>query len=79
MYWTTWNRRPSIRRAKLTGEDIQDIITTDIETPNGLTIDHTTNILYWSDAKLDKVEKCEMDGSNRVVSIITFSMRVIVN
>ena len=46
----------------------ESIITEKIWTPNGLAIDHITQKLYWSDAKLDKIERCEFDGSNRVVS-----------
>jgi len=46
---------------------LQSIITTDIQIPNALTIDHTTHKLYWGDAKLDKIERCEYDGTNRVV------------
>jgi sugar lactone lactonase YvrE len=69
MYWVTWSKyRPSIQRARPTGKDIQIVINTDILSPQGLTIDHTTNILYWSDATLDKIEKCDLDGSNRKVS-----------
>lgn len=49
---------------------LQSIITTDIQIPNALTIDHTTHKLYWGDAKLDKIERCEYDGTNRVVCII---------
>ena len=46
----------------------ESIITEKISTPNSLAIDHTTQKLYWADAKLDKIERCEFDGSNRVVS-----------
>ncbi|XP_060598307.1 protein sidekick-like [Ruditapes philippinarum] len=68
MYWVTWSiYRPSIQRARLTGKNIQIVINTDILSPQGLTIDHTTNILYWSDATLDKIEKCDLDGSNRKI------------
>lgn len=37
--------------------------------PNALTLDHKAQKLYWGDARLDKIERCEYDGSNRVVSI----------
>ncbi|XP_013411103.1 prolow-density lipoprotein receptor-related protein 1 [Lingula anatina] len=69
MYWTNWNERsPSIQRAYLMGYDKESIITTDIKTPNGLAIDHGAQKLFWSDARLDKIERCNMDGTEcRVV------------
>ncbi|XP_053386538.1 low-density lipoprotein receptor-related protein 1-like isoform X2 [Mercenaria mercenaria] len=70
IYWTNWNNeKPRIQRSNLTGEGAEDVIVTDILTPNGLTIDHKAKKLYWSDARLDKIETCDMDGSNRHVII----------
>ncbi|XP_054274081.1 low-density lipoprotein receptor-related protein 1-like [Macrosteles quadrilineatus] len=68
MYWTNWNsHHPCIQRAFLTGYGQQSIITTDIRMPNALTLDHSAKKLYWGDARLDKIERCEYDGTNRVV------------
>lgn len=70
MYWTNWNDlKPSIQRAYINGYKIESIITTDIQIPNALTLDHVTQKMYWGDAKLDKIECCEYDGTNRVVFI----------
>ena len=69
LFWTNWNNeKPRIQRSNLKGFESQDIITKDILTPNGLTIDHFARKLYWSDARLDKIERCDMDGRNRIVS-----------
>jgi len=35
--------------------------------PNALTLDLTAQKLYWSDARLDKIERTDLDGSNRIV------------
>nr|XP_061813958.1 low-density lipoprotein receptor-related protein 1-like [Nerophis lumbriciformis] len=68
MFWTNWNEQsPSIMRATLTGSNVIVIIGTDIRTPNGLAIDHRAEKLYFSDATLDKIERCEYDGSKRHV------------
>ncbi|XP_078803799.1 low-density lipoprotein receptor-related protein 1 isoform X7 [Oryzias latipes] len=68
MFWTNWNEQsPSIMRATLTGANVLVIIGTDIKTPNGLAIDHRAEKLYFSDATLDKIERCEYDGSRRYV------------
>lgn len=69
MFWTNWNEQsPSIMRATLSGNNILVIIGNDIRTPNGLAIDHRAEKLYFSDATLDKIERCEYDGSRRYVS-----------
>jgi hypothetical protein len=49
---------------------MESIITTDIRMPNALTLDHKAQKLYWGDARLDKIERAEYDGSNRVVSYL---------
>lgn len=69
MFWTNWNEQsPSIMRATLTGANVLVIIGNDIRTPNGLAIDHRAEKLYFSDATLDKIERCEYDGTRRYVS-----------
>uniref|UniRef100_A0A3Q1CIR2 EGF-like domain-containing protein n=1 Tax=Amphiprion ocellaris TaxID=80972 RepID=A0A3Q1CIR2_AMPOC len=68
MFWTNWNEQsPSIMRATLAGANVLVIIGTDIRTPNGLAIDHRAEKLYFSDATLDKIERCEYDGTRRYV------------
>uniref|UniRef100_A0A8C4Z0G3 EGF-like domain-containing protein n=1 Tax=Gadus morhua TaxID=8049 RepID=A0A8C4Z0G3_GADMO len=68
MFWTNWNElSPSIMRATLAGANVLVIIGSDIRTPNGLAIDHRAEKLYFSDATLDKIERCEYDGSRRYV------------
>lgn len=71
MFWTNWNEHsPSIMRATLTGSNVIVIIGSDIRTPNGLAIDHRAEKLYFSDATLDKIERCEYDGTRRYVSLV---------
>ena len=66
VYWTNWNtKQPSIQRAYLSGFDIESIILTDIKMPNAITLDHTIQQLFWSDARLDKIERCNLDGTKR--------------
>ena len=40
---------------------------TNLKWPNGITIDHNTQTLYWVDAGLNKIESSNVDGSNRVL------------
>lgn len=68
VYWTNWNNKnPSIQRAYLSGFDVHSIITTQIKMPNGITLDHKLQKLYWTDARLDKIERCNLDGTERTV------------
>ncbi|XP_039297964.1 low-density lipoprotein receptor-related protein 1 [Nilaparvata lugens] len=68
VYWTNWNsHHPSIQRSFTTINSIESIITTDIRMPNALTLDHPAQKIYWGDARLDKIERADYDGSNRVV------------
>lgn len=55
-------------RSTLAGKNMRIIISTDILTPNGLTVDHKSEKLYFSDGSLGKIERCDYDGSGRYVS-----------
>ncbi|KAJ8359133.1 hypothetical protein SKAU_G00156580 [Synaphobranchus kaupii] len=56
MFWTNWNKQsPSIMRASLSGGNVLVIIGNDIRAEK----------LYFSDATLDKIERCKYDGSHR--------------
>ena len=64
VYWTNWNRRqPVIQRAYYSGYNKSDLITENIQMPNGLVLDTASRSLYWADARLDKIELCNMDGT----------------
>lgn len=70
MFWTNWNeQRPSVMRSTLAGKNMRVIVGSDILTPNGLTIDHKAEKLYFSDGSLGKIERCDYDGSSRYVSM----------
>lgn len=69
VFWTNWNsQQPSIQRAFTTGFHPESIIMTDIRMPNAITLDHKATKLYWGDARLDKIERTDYDGSNRMVN-----------
>ncbi|KAI4806135.1 hypothetical protein KUCAC02_010715 [Chaenocephalus aceratus] len=70
MFWTNWNeQRPSIMRSTLAGKNMRIIVSSDILTPNGLTIDHKAEKLYFSDGSLGKIERCDFDGTSRYVIV----------
>ncbi|VDK44235.1 unnamed protein product [Anisakis simplex] len=45
----------------------EKVISEGIRTPNAISIDFVARKLYWSDARLDKIERCDMDGKHREV------------
>ena len=65
MYWTDWGANPKIEQAGMDGSARRVIVTKNLVWPNGLTIDQTTNRLFWADAKLDKIEVSDLNGGNR--------------
>ena len=65
MYWTDWGSNPKIEQAAMDGSFRRSVITENLGWPNGLTIDRSTNRLYWADARLDKIEVSDLTGANR--------------
>ncbi|KAJ8946706.1 hypothetical protein NQ318_006964 [Aromia moschata] len=65
VFWTDWGPSPKIERSEMDGTNRKSIITESVFWPNGLTIDYTTNQLYWADAKHNVIETSAFDGSNR--------------
>uniref|UniRef100_A0A1B6E2K9 EGF-like domain-containing protein n=1 Tax=Clastoptera arizonana TaxID=38151 RepID=A0A1B6E2K9_9HEMI len=65
MYWTDWGARPLIARSGMDGSDVTDFVTTNLDWPNGITIDYGNDRLYWVDAKQLVIESIKLDGSDR--------------
>ena len=69
MYWTDWGEKPKIERASLDGTHRVTIIDSELGWPNGIAVDFTENKIYWADAKTDKIEVANMDGTGRRVLV----------
>ncbi|XP_012250592.2 low-density lipoprotein receptor-related protein 6 [Athalia rosae] len=66
MFWTDWNeKKPKIERSNLDGSERFLLVTKDIVWPNGIALDIGGQKIYWCDAKTDKIEVCNMDGTDR--------------
>ncbi|XP_057682782.1 low-density lipoprotein receptor-related protein 2 [Corythoichthys intestinalis] len=65
LYWTDWADTPYIARAGMDGSNVSAIITAKLEWPNALTIDYTTNKIFFADAHLNFLDFADMDGKNR--------------
>ncbi|XP_022905754.2 low-density lipoprotein receptor-related protein 4 [Onthophagus taurus] len=65
IFWTDWGPSPKIERSEMDGTNRKSIITDSVFWPNGLTLDYTSNRLYWADAKHNVIETALFDGSDR--------------
>ena len=67
LYWCDWGTVAKIEKASMDGTGREVIHSTGLIWPNGLTLDHTTQVLYWIDANYDRIETSHVNGSNRLV------------
>ena len=67
MYWTDWGTGAKIEIAYMSGEQRKTLVSGNLRWPNGITIDFEENMLYWTDAALDRIERCNLDGTSREV------------
>ncbi|XP_025771221.1 low-density lipoprotein receptor-related protein 5 [Puma concolor] len=65
MYWTDWGENPKIECANLDGQERHVLVNTSLGWPNGLALDLQEGKLYWGDAKTDKIEVINVDGTKR--------------
>jgi low density lipoprotein-related protein 2/integrin beta 2 len=49
----------------MNGDNKEDIITTSLIAPTGLTIDYPIKKLFWLDSKMHVIESSDLDGKNR--------------
>ena len=67
MFWSDWGKKPKIERASLDGTERVVLVSDDLVWPNGIALDVEKRKIYWCDAKMDKIEVTNMDGSDRRV------------
>ena len=67
MFWTDWGTFPRIERANMDGNGRKAIVSTDMQWPNGVTVDIAGSKIYWTDAGKDRIEVADFDGHNRQV------------
>lgn len=72
MFWTDWAPGdPSVNRADLDGGNIKRLFNKPlVEWPNGVTIDHFAERIYWVDAREDYIASADLDGRkfNKVIA-----------
>lgn len=57
------------------GSQRKKIVTDNLTWPNGLTMDHPTDTIYWVDAKKHTIESVKTDGTKRrIVSFLKLEL-----
>ena len=69
MYWLD-EESNKIQRASLDGSNIEDLVTTELETPEAIALDVAGGKMYWTDKGTTKIQRANLDGSN-VEDLIT--------
>jgi low density lipoprotein-related protein 2 len=72
LYYTDWGlfgTNGRIFRSTMAGTQKVAIIKSDLTQPSGLSIDYDESKLYWTDAVREKIERSDLDGSNRLTLI----------
>lgn len=71
IYWTNSNPdNPSIERLSLNTKIKETVITDDLNDPLGITIDHLTQRIYWTDRRTGiyyRIESANFDGKERQI------------
>ena len=67
LYWCDWGTVAKIEKASMDGTERTILHTSGLIWPNGITIDYSTQVLYWIDGNYDRIESSYTDGSNRTV------------
>ncbi|KAM3855508.1 LOW QUALITY PROTEIN: low-density lipoprotein receptor-related protein 1B [Vipera latastei] len=68
LFWTEWGQAPCIGKARLDGSEKTVLVGTGAMWPNGISVDLEENKLYWCDARMDKIERIDLEsGRNREI------------
>lgn len=67
VYWTDQVR--GIFNVFLNGSGMEEVVTTQVDHPDGLAVDWLGRNLYWTDTGTDRIEVARLDGSFRKVLI----------
>uniref|UniRef100_A0A8C0GL26 Uncharacterized protein n=1 Tax=Chelonoidis abingdonii TaxID=106734 RepID=A0A8C0GL26_CHEAB len=75
LFWTEWGHYPRIERSRLDGTERMVLVNVSISWPNGISVDYQDGKLYWCDARMDKIERVDLEtGENRQVVLSSNNM-----
>ena len=64
MFWTDWGLT-KIEKSTLNGTQRVTLVTSNLQWPNGITLDRESRLVFWVDAGTDRVESIDYHGNNR--------------
>ena len=67
MFWSDWGYLPKIEKANMDGTARVTLVSSGLSWVNSLALDLKNKLLYWCDARLDKIERVNFMGNNRAV------------
>ena len=65
LFWTDYGSQRKLERSSLHGTERTTIMSTGLTTPKFITIDHSTDTIYWVDTGRSLIGSCDMDGGNK--------------
>jgi len=65
IFWLDWGTIPRLERSTMDGGSRLTLASTNLQWPNGITIDYVTNTIYWTDAKFHVIERIDIYGNGR--------------
>lgn len=68
IYWTDDDAR-LIRRAYLNGTNQEDLISSEVQHPDGIAIDWIARNMFWTDTGTDRIEVARLNGTSRKILI----------
>ncbi|XP_018572633.1 low-density lipoprotein receptor-related protein 6 isoform X2 [Anoplophora glabripennis] len=68
IYWSD-DEVKKIQRARLNGSDQRDVISTEIQDPDGIAVDWISRNIYWTDTGTDRIEVARLQGGFRRVIV----------
>lgn len=72
MYWSDWGSSAKIEQANMDATARTTLVRSGLVWVNSLALDYEKRLLYWCDAQLDKIERIDLQGNNRML-ILDFS------
>jgi len=73
MYWMN-PVTDKIQRADLDGANVEDVVTTGLDSPSGIALD-LAGKMYWTDSSAHKIQRADLDGAN-VEELVTTGLRL---
>jgi len=77
VFWSDWGTVPFIGRVGMDGSQEKKVITQDIFWPNGVTVDYTSDRLFWVDAQTVRLEYVSVFSTVQFSITVAVALRVL--